>query len=144
MDTPEGFKKYPKIMLPSGHLVEPASCWLLWVDVFSEREAERDATRTGMALDKVAKFYDGYDLAPVLRKGLKPNQMWLFESKVTVDYDQFVSLLIAAPTEERAWEILKSKLPKTRDNQDPETFICRALDPPPDYEGVIISDFRAG
>lgn len=139
MNIPEGFKKYLKIMLSDGTLVEPASCWLVNVDVFSERDLV-EAVKVNR-LDDVAKWYDAQDLAPVMRKGLRPNQVWLFEATEPVGIDQFASLVISAPTEERAWEILGNRLNKW---QSPKMFGCRPLDPPADYEGVVISDFRAG
>ncbi len=70
--TPEGFKKYPMIMLPDGKLVEPASCWLLQVDVFSEREVETAVRENLWSLDAISEHHDGEWLAPVLRKGMRP------------------------------------------------------------------------
>lgn len=66
-EPPSGFKRYPAIMLPSGSVVEPASCWLLTVDVFEEREVEaavRDGHRT---LTQIAETAGGRWLAPELR-----------------------------------------------------------------------------
>lgn len=137
MNTPEGFKSYHKIMLRNGELVEPASCWLVNVDVFSERDLV-EAVKVNR-LDDVAKWYDAQDLALVMRRGMdtEPLQkLWTVDVLKRSKVGEIVLAVIAAPSAERALEIFCDSHGRALREGD-----CRiqqvAL--PKSFEGVVFS-----
>lgn len=67
---PPGFKRAPMVILPDGKLVAPASCWLVTVDVFEERELASDVRDSHWPLDKIAGKYGGQWLTVALAAGV--------------------------------------------------------------------------
>lgn len=72
--------------------------------------------------------------------------VWLFEAMNPVGPDQYMGFVVAAPTEERAKEIVTNRITSKypEDNQRIEDFLCRPLTPPVGYEGIILDSFNAG
>lgn len=65
-----GFKRYHVIVGPNGQILQPASCWLVEVDVFDEKELKHAIEHGPETLGKVMDRFDAEDLAPVVREGL--------------------------------------------------------------------------
>lgn len=71
-NTPEGFKEYYVLVDADGRIHQIASCSLVKVNVFDEREL-RGALEGPETLDKTLERFDAEWLAPVVRKGLGTN-----------------------------------------------------------------------
>jgi hypothetical protein len=71
-NTPEGFKRYYVLVDEVGRIHQLASCSLIEVDTFDERELKA-ALEGPESLDKTMTRFDAQWLAPVVRKGLGEN-----------------------------------------------------------------------
>ena len=64
---PEGFKTYQVIVTPDGKVVQPASCWIVEVDVFTERELRHDLDRASHMGDLLERRYNARGLTSDLK-----------------------------------------------------------------------------